>query len=56
MKNKEIALLDHIIENDLDFLIITETWLTGSTADSQWKTTSQLTTKSLGLLSQTRDG
>ena len=50
------SLLDHITENDLDFLIITETWLTDSTADSQWKTTSQLTTKPLRLLSQNRDG
>ena len=56
MKNKEITLLDHITENDLDFLIITETWLTDSTADSQWKTTFQLTTKPLRLLSQNRDG
>ena len=56
MKNKEITLLDHITENNLDFLIITETWLTDSTADSQWKTTSQLTTKPLRLLSQNRDG
>ena len=56
MKNKEITLLDHITENDLDFLIITETWLTDSTVDSQWKTTSQLTTKPLRLLSQNRDG
>ena len=56
MKNKEITLLDHITENDLDFLIITKTWLTDSTADSQWKTTSRLTTKPLKLLSQNRDG
>ena len=56
MKNKEITLLDHITENDLDFLIITETWLTDSTVDFQWKTTSQLTTKPLKLLSQNRDG
>ena len=46
-KNKEITLLDDITENDLDFLIITETWLTDSTVDSQWKTTSQLATKTL---------
>ena len=56
MKNKETTLLDHITENDLDFLIITETWLTDSIADFQWKTTSQLTTKPLRLLFQNRDG
>ena len=56
MKNKETTLLDHITKNDLDFLIITETWLTDSIADSQWKTTSQLATKPLRLLSQNRDG